>query len=155
MKTILKKEIRITSADEKTNISVPFTIESEAEKLFIDFSYSPKILEDDERANALIHECLVHDTGEFIDEYSDYSEYLPLKNLVTISVDSPFGYRGAAHRHSPNQSHVLSVGESSAGFISGKIVSGDWRVMINVHAVVTDYCDAVLEIKTAGGQGDE
>lgn len=155
MKTILKKEIRLTHADEKTNISFPFTLESEAEKLFINFSYSPKILDDEERANALIHECLVHDTGEFIDEYSDYSEYLPLKNLVTISVDSPLGYRGAAHRHNPNQSHVLSENENSAGFTSGKIAAGNWNIMINIHAVVTDFCDASLEIKATGGKYDE
>lgn len=150
MKTILKKEIRLTPADEKTNISVPFTLQSQADEMHINFSYSPKILEDEQRAAELIKKCLLHDTGEFINEYNDYSEYLPLKNLVTISVDSPNGYVGAAHRHNPNQTHILSENVSSVGFSAGKIVSGDWNVMINVHAVVTDYCDCVLEIEAEG-----
>lgn len=155
MKQILKKQIRVTPADEKTNIAVPFSIESEADELHINFSYSPKILEDGEKANELIHACLVHDTGEFIDEYSDYSEFLPLKNLITISVDSPSGYRGAAHRHNPEQEHILSENINSAGFTAGKITAGDWDVMINIHAVVTDYCDISLEIFTVGGACDE
>lgn len=155
MKQILKKQIRVTPADEKTNITIPFTLSCEAEELHINFSYFPKILDDEERASELIHACLVHDTGEFIDEYSDYSEYLPLKNLITISVDSPLGYRGAAHRHNPKQEHILSENINSAGFTAGKIIAGDWAVMINIHAVVTGYCDISLEIFTVGGTCDE
>ena len=51
---LLQKEFKVYYKDEKTNISFPFVVDEDAESLKITFSYSPKLLEDDERANMLI-----------------------------------------------------------------------------------------------------
>ena len=42
--------------------------------------------------------------------------YLPIKNLVTVSLDSSREYLGAAHRQSNKQEHIISPAFSSAGF---------------------------------------
>lgn len=34
--------------------------------------------------------------------------YLPIKNLVTVSLDSSREYLGAAHRQSNKQEHIIS-----------------------------------------------
>ena len=51
---LLDETFQVFYKDEKTNISFPFTINEDAKSLKISFSYDPKILEDDERANLLI-----------------------------------------------------------------------------------------------------
>ena len=79
---LLQKEFKVFYEDEKTNISFPFLINDDAESLKITFSYSPKILEDDERANMLIENNIKKDAGDFAHEYTDWDEYKPLKNLI-------------------------------------------------------------------------
>lgn len=148
MITVLKKEIKIFPEDEKTNIVLPFTVENSAKFIKITYSYSPKILEDDEKAKAIAEECLSRDAGEFKEKYPPLAVYLPLKNLVTVSLDSPDGYRGAAHRHNPEQKHILSEKSASPGFFKGKITAGEWKITLNVHAVVTEECICKLKIET-------
>lgn len=135
--TVFEKEIRLTKENQKTNITLPFTLDSSAEKLVITYSYSPKILADREESIRLIEEWTNTDT----------EKYLPLKNLVTLSLDSPDGYRGAAHRHAENQTHIISESFSSNGFLKTKIKKGEWKISLNVHAVVTEYCDCKLKIE--------
>lgn len=155
MMVVAESNIRIFAEQEKTNICVPFVLKSGGESLKITFSYSPKILNDNQKAISLIKDCLSRDAGEFADEYCDYSEFLPLKNLITISLDSPNGYVGAAHRHSPSQTVLISETESSNGFIPCKIAAGEWSVVINVHAVVTDYCDFNLKVEVEEAETNE
>lgn len=110
MKTVLNKKISLTPKDTKTNIEIPFDIEENADKLKISFKYLPKILEDEEKAKQLVKDCILKDADKFADakEYQNIQEFLPLKNLVTISVYSPDEYIGAAHRHDNEQTIFLS-----------------------------------------------
>jgi len=55
-------------------------------------------------------------------------------------MDDPRGYRGAAHRHTPEQEHRLRNADASPGFWPGPIHAGRWRITVSVHAVVTDLC---------------
>lgn len=81
---------------------------------------------------------------------SDYDreKFLPLKNLVTLSLDDPDGYRGAAHRQAPTQEHRIAKDFASPGFYPGVIKPGSWRVVVNVHALITESCIGNLEILT-------
>lgn len=148
MKTVLEKEVKVLPKDNKTNIILPFDVDSAAEKLIITYSYSPKILENGERAYHLIEECLSRDTGEYRKEYPEWTAFLPLNNLITLSLDAPDGCRGAAHRHDPVQKHIISRDFASVGFLKGDISAGRWRIMLNVHAVVTEECVCKLKIET-------
>lgn len=154
MKTLLEKEIVLTPENEKTNILLPFTVEEESEKLKINYSYSPKELGDCERAKELIEKNLRNDTHGDRHLYPDYKEYLPLKNLVTLSLDSPSRYIGAAHRQDKDQCHIISEKFSSVGFLKGKIEKGQWTLQLNVHALVTEECTCKVKIE-AGGDSDE
>ena len=144
---LIEKEFQVFYKDEKTNISFPFDINENVEGLKITFSYDPKILEDDERANMLIENNINKDAGEFAHEYSDWDEFKPLKNLITVSVDDPDTYRGCAHRQDKDQVHIIREDFSSRGFHKGKIQKGQWKVVLNLHGIVTESINCKLKVE--------
>lgn len=133
--------------DEKSTRFIPFKVPEGVEKLCITYSYSPKILEDKEKSLLLIKDNLIRDAGEEWTEYTDYDEFLPLKNLVTLSLMSPEGYRGAAHRQADSQYHEIGEAYASPGFVRGAIAKGEWTLCLNVHALVTDVCTCNIRIE--------
>ena len=147
MITLLEKQIKLTPANEKTNIIVPFEVNGAFRKLFIGYSYSPKLLTDRERAQILIEENLIRDADDDAQYYTDREKFMPLKNLITLSLDSPEGYRGAAHRQDDEQHHEIGPDSASPGFIRGSIGKGGWRLVLNVHAVVTDEVNCRIKIE--------
>ena len=144
MKILLKKSITVTPENEKTNIFLPFVVEGGFSSLTIDYSYSPKVLEDEEKSISLVKENLLRDGYE---DKGDYGQFLPLKNLITLSLDSPEGYVGAAHRQASIQHHEISEDSASVGFDRVKITKGEWVLALNLHAVVTDECRCEIEVK--------
>lgn len=153
MAILLKKDLRVKPEDEKTNISLPFTVPCQVKSLEIEFSYEPKILEDNDRARLLIEKCIEKDAGEFKAEYPTWESFLPLKNLITVSLDDPEGHRGCAHRQANFQSHSIGESFASPGFYKGKIQQGRWQVVLNIHGVVTEEIACRLCVKA--GEGDE
>lgn len=144
MKVLLKKSVTVTPKDEKTNIFLPFTVEDSLKRLEIDYSYSPKELEDEEKSIRLVKENLQRDGYE---DTGDYKEFMPLKNLITLSLNSPEGYVGAAHRQAAIQHHEISEDFASVGFDRVKITAGEWKLALNLHAVVTDEAYCEIEVR--------
>lgn len=154
MKTVLKTTLRVTPAQEKTNIVLPFVLEREAKQLKINYSYAPK-LSDGEAAAKAAERCLQRDAGAYRAQYPAAEVFLPLKNLITLSLDDPNGYRGAAHRQADSQVHIVTETTASPGFLTGKLPAGQWRLVLNVHALVTPFCDCrvKIEVEEAVGNG--
>lgn len=147
MKKIYSTKQVLTEHDNKTNIECPFVIENELVKMEIHFMYSPKELDDNDKAFGFINEGFAKYAPEpYRKGYKKAEEYLPVVNLLTVSLDSPTGYVGCAHRQSPQQIHCFSETECSRGFVPQKLISGEWKVTINVHALVSDQCEFTLEI---------
>lgn len=153
MKTVLETELRVLRAQGKTNIVLPFTLDGAAKELKITYAYAPKTAED-EAAKQLAENCLLRDAGEFRKEYPPAEAFLPLKNLITLSLDDPNGYRGAAHRQADRQVHIFTETESPFGFSAGALPAGNWRLVLNVHAVVTEYCDCRIKVEAEGAKTD-
>lgn len=132
----------------KTHISYRFHIGTYGGKLRIQFAYEPKNLEDREQSKTMIFES--------INKYSEpnqreriqakWESFLPLKNLITVSVDDPEVHRGAGHRHDPVQLIMIGEREASPGFVSGKMQAGMWHVTLSLHAIVTESCRYTLQI---------
>ncbi len=147
-KIILKEtEASLRPDDEKSNRYIPFIVPEGIKKLFITYSYSPKILEDKEKSFQLIKENIMRDAGEDFELYTDYDEFMPLKNLVTLSLNSPDGFRGAAHRQDDRQYHEVGESFASPGFIKGQICAGQWTLSLNIHALITDICNCNIKIE--------
>lgn len=126
---------KITVDNDKTNLIHRFDVPSGVKVMTVKYSYSPKTLENRERAVSIVKDCF-----EKYDEtlIGKPAEYLPVKNLVTISIDENGNYRGAAHRQANEQTHILSEEKASPGFIKGKINEGEWDIVLNVHSVSCD-----------------
>lgn len=147
MKLIYSLRKTLTEADNKTNVFCPFYIERELKKMEIRFSYSPKELDDTQKARRFIDEGFRKYAPEpYRKGYKPWQEYLPVLNLLTVSLDSPSGYVGCAHRQSPEQIHIFTENECSRGFVPQRLETGLWRVTVNVHALVSDECTFNLEV---------
>ncbi len=150
MKVIFEKNFILTPENEKTNVPLDFYVDDDFSKLEIHYAYSPKNMDDIEKSMVLIDENIKRDAGDNYGDYTSREEYLPLKNHITISLDSPSAYVGAAHRHSNNQHHIISEAFSSVGFEKTKIEKGKWTLTLNVHALITEKAD--FSVKIEGGR---
>ncbi|GMX66661.1 hypothetical protein Elgi_59330 [Paenibacillus elgii] len=149
MKDLLIVEGKLTPLSSKTHITYQFYMPEAAECLVIDFSYSPKKLNDLHASRELIEDAIDQYVNPSLQPVykEQWEKFVPLQNLLTLSIDDPDGFRGSAHRHPNEQHHVLSRKESSPGFIEGPIQDGIWRVTISVHCVVTEACHYTLSIR--------
>ncbi len=143
---LFEKEFQLFYEQEKTNVTFPFTVPEGAESLKISFSYDPKTVEDMDRARLLAENNIKKDAGEeYFHEYPSWEAYLPLKNLITVSVDDPETYRGCAHRQDKDQVHILRENFASRGFLKGRIQAGQWKVVLNLHGIVTETVNCKLK----------
>ena len=138
MISLLKKEFVLTEKDEKTNVLLPFEVNEDLTQLCIEYSYSPKTLEDAEITKEKVKKNIQTDAPFNVSDYPSWESFAPLKNLITLSLDSPLGYLGAAHRQAPQQKHIISKEYSSVGFERTEIEKGKWCLTLNVHAIVTE-----------------
>ena len=100
MSLIFEETKTLTPNDTKTNVPLQFYVAEELEEMKIEFSYSPKNLDDEEKAHKYIDDGFEKYAPEpYRKGYKPWYEYLPVKNLLTVSLDSPDGYIGCAHRH--------------------------------------------------------
>ena len=135
----------LTPADSKTNIAFPFLVPDDCERLWIHYFYAPKELEDRQAAREIIERGLArYAPGPFRAGYGGWTDYLPLVNLVTLSLDSPAGYCGCAHRHDPDIRFFIDRKEAGPGFCPPHRLAGEWKAVINCHAVVTGTCEVRL-----------
>jgi len=132
----------LTPEDAYTHIKLPFKVKGTFGSLIINFAYEPKTLADEQKAISLIEEGLAK-CGESID---CAREYLPVNNLITISLDSPQGYIGAAHRHINKQTHRISNEFADFGFIKTDILTGDWSITISTHYIASSRIAVSLEV---------
>lgn len=141
---IFEKSGRISPAQDKTNIPLEFTVPKGIDKLIIEYSYFPKKVYD---ANA--RELLEKSIEKYLGEGSGAvpEDFMPVNNLITLSLDENGCYRGAAHRQARIQRHEIGEDFASPGFLKGKISAGIWRVVLNVHCCV---CDVSYMIRITG-----
>lgn len=141
---LLDIEGKITHDNEKTNISHSFFVPEGAERLIINFSYSPKNVSSRKAAINIVKDCFEKYNEPMIGRPN---EYLPVGNLITLSLDCGGKYIGAAHREGDKQTVIISPKLSTPGFIKTDITEGDWRVCVNLHSV---NCDMRYNIKVEG-----
>lgn len=149
MHELLKVDGTLTALSSKTHITYAFHMDEPAACLLFDFTYSPKHLEDREASRELIVGAIDKYASPSNAEWQKtmWERFLPLQNLLTLSIDDPSSFRGSAHRHPPNQRHLLAEEKASPGFIAGVLPAGIWKVTLSVHCVVTPTCTYSLVVK--------
>lgn len=141
---IFKAVGRLTVDNDKTNVIHNFDMPGGIKSLNIKYTYSPKTLEDTPKAISIIEDCFEKYDERLIGKADDY---LPVKNLITLSVDENGQYRGAAHRQANEQVHIISENFASVGFCKGAIQAGEWDIVLNVHSI---SCDVDYSITVEG-----
>ena len=142
---IFEKKGKVFPEQDKTNIPLSFTVPNGIEKLVIDYEYSPKILDDEEKATEMLEKSIEKYLGT---EYkAEPKDFMPVKNLITLSLDENGNYRGAAHRQTDQQQHEISRDFASAGFEKGEITSGIWTLVLNVHCCT---CEVDYNVRITG-----
>ncbi len=130
---IFEKEVILSEKNDKTNIYFKFNTPKGISKLLIDYSYSPKRLESKEKSYSIINAKLK--------EYGNddcVEDFLPLNNLITVSLDKNGTYIGAAHRQ-PNHQHIeISPDSATVGFFKTNVDDSEWRIALNVHCALEE-----------------
>ncbi len=154
MKQIISRNIVLTPKDNKTNIIIKFMLKQDYESLHFKTDYSPKFLQDDKKAKILIDKALDDFMGDTPQRSTvDWKKYLPLTNLITFSLDAEQKHLGCVHRGAPKQDFMVSENEASLGLETHSPTKGEYRVVLNVHSVITDSCEYKLEVY-AGEEGE-
>ncbi|MBQ9531696.1 MAG: hypothetical protein IJR70_06450 [Eubacterium sp.] len=129
MMKVLSAAGKVTEKDSKTNIDHKFNVSKSAKRLVVEFSYSPKNVENESNSLELIEKGL----KKYKTESENPSDFLPIRNLLTLSFDENKKYRGACHRHPNEQKITISNENSTPGIINKEIESGEWNAVLNVH----------------------
>ena len=73
--------------------------------------------------------------------------FLPVKNLITISLDKDGVYLGNAHRWATTQEHLISVNQVSRGFLPPEKMEGEWHGMLHLHEILSEKCSGHLIVE--------
>jgi|AGTN01.1.fsa_nt_gi hypothetical protein len=133
-----------TPADSLKHFYFPFVLERDFKKLEIKYSYAPKAFEDGEAAIAEVKSCYAR-YGYAVSDKAAEAE-LPLNNLITVSLDSPDGPCGGAHRHLSDAVYSVSETGASEGFLKTKIKAGKWTAVLSAHCILSPEVKASAEI---------
>lgn len=138
-------EKTLFEADNHTTLWHAFTVPEGISQLLIRFRYEPLTLNDEMRSKTLITAAMAKYCPW--EEPYQWQMYLPVQNLITLSLDDPIGYRGNAHRKDDNQVHTLSKHHTSPGFEVAPVIPGKWRAGIHIHSLVAAPCRLTLVIE--------
>lgn len=69
-----------------------------------------------------------------------------VRNLLTLTLHDPVGFRGAAHRWQPEQEILLEQAHATPGFFPAPVYAGDWECSVDVHELVTRTCEVELTV---------
>ena len=143
---VLAKKLNLIPSYIYTHIKIPFNVNGDFDTIRISFSYTPKALIDYKMAKPIIVDGLKKYCQNTLLSDKEMLIFMPLNNLITLSLDSPIKHLGAAHRHPNNQTHIISPLQSSRGFIKSKIIKGQWMITLSCNYIATEKVDVCLEV---------
>lgn len=138
----------ITERNLKTHRNIFFTLNNKEELMKIEFKYSPTIAEDEKNILQAFENgcCSLNEEESKLEREKFLNKQENLKNLITLSLYYEDEYIGCAHRHSGNQTIVISSGVSTDGFIKTPIKAGQWLIVISIHAIYVDNIEICLGV---------
>lgn len=145
----IEKTILITPEDNQTNICIPFILEHDFEMLEILFKYGPAFATDEEALPFIMKMLPRYVEKKVTPELAQ--QYLPIENLVTLSLAYEGQYLGARHTKERDQKVVLSKAHTSLGFSEIYIQKGEWELQLNVHNNCSPELTAYVVIEAKGG----
>jgi hypothetical protein len=59
-----------------------------------------------------------------------------LRNMMTLTLFDPNGFRGAGHRHGNSHEITLTPSTATPGYYPGPLPAGEWTVQIDTHMIL-------------------
>ena len=146
---LFRNEYCWTSEDAQHDVIFSFSCPTEIQEVRISFSFSPAFETEKSICLPRIEDAL----GRYYDSYSRALQpmeslgFLPIKNLITLSVGKDGKYLGNAHRWEPEQEHVFTAVSASRGFVPPEKLSGEWSGMLHLHEIISLQCRGTLYIE--------
>ena len=149
---------RLTPADHQTHRRYAFEVPTSTRRLNIHVAYAPEAVgraqsrQLIERATEQQSEGLRAAVGEQLArqwraECDQTQAPVRINNLLTISLDDARGgYRGACHRHAPDQDLFVGHHQASPGLTPGPLPDGEWTLTLSVHTLASAYCEVSIQI---------
>ena len=143
---IYTTQLHILPKDDKTHINVSFDVPKGLKCITVRTAYAPKYEYDEAACIELIDKGLAtQDIAQDL-TYEDKRRCIPLSNHIAWSLNDGEKNLGTEHRHSPDQTHIISQRYSSNGFIPTPIRQGKWILTASINGIVTKYIDILVEI---------
>lgn len=144
MALLLKEKLVLTPLYNKRHIAIPFAVHKNSRKFKIAFSYIPE--EDrSEHTIALVKEAMEFSHLDSADA-ALLESYLPIRNLITLSLAREETYMGAYHNKKTEQRIEITESQASAGFLVPKKAAGQWALSLDCHCIVSSEVIVNLEI---------
>lgn len=135
--------MQMTRENEQSHFIIRLFVPEQLDSIVVSFSYQPE-----KEENQAVLDSIIKEQGDLYNLNQQEKESISsLRNLITLSVTDPVGYRGSCHRFETTQTVRLAAGESTPGMLNRSIKSGMWDFAFNMHAVVTQTCQLDIQIK--------
>lgn len=143
MEEIVRQTLQLNETDNQTHIKLPFTLTKEYTQLVIQFTYSPQVV-----AQQQARQVTLEAIGSYFPagEQPRISDFLPLVNLLTLSLNYQERYLGCHHNKQPNQEIVISPEKSSFGFLTQRVLPGAWEIQLNAHCIQSHDVQAAVVV---------
>lgn len=77
-----------------------------------------------------------------------------IRNMLTLSLFDPAGWRGAGHRHGDRHEVTIGEREASPGHLPGPLPPGRWTAVVDTHMIMSGApCAIRLEVSADVGEG--
>lgn len=146
---LLEQAYQWSSQDTSSDIVFSFQCPAEVEELVVSFTYSPGEEATREICLPAVQAAVTRYYGGYPQEIEPMTaeQFLPVKNLITLSLAREGVYLGNAHRWAPEQEHVISCRYASSGFCCPVSMAGAWTGMLHLHEVLSPVCKGHLRIE--------
>ena len=146
---LFEQDYRWTPTDAQHDVPFAFTCPEGTAEVRLYFTYGPGKETADEICRPQVEKALTRYYDCYPRELQPMQtdRFLPVKNLITISLDKDGQYVGNAHRWDTDQTHILTTETASRGFTPPACLDGAWSGMLHLHEVISPACTGTLRIE--------
>lgn len=128
---LLEQTLIFTESDDQQHRKILLELKKGYQELHIDFSYSPQDVPEEKALRSIAAMLPKYDQKNNLQA----NDFLPLKNLITLSLAYEEAYLGCRHNKKTEQNIMISETASSLGFIPQSVQPGNWEIQLNLHCV--------------------
>ena len=124
-------------SDTYTFVRFSFKLDKQYAKMRIRFGFAPHVLEDEAENLRLIRQCYAK-YAPYLTDIADKDKGKKLCNHISLTLDTPAGCAGTAHRGQCSQEYEFYDGFASPGFMPFSLVPGEYFITMAINSIVID-----------------